>query len=153
MLRFRPAAADQPPGSDLLEAMIVELADFYGRIDRPGAPSAAPGEMAPPHGAFLVGELDGDPVACGGVKRLNACAAEIKRMYVAPAARSRGVARALLVALEDAARELGYERVRLDTGPRQPHARALYESAGYAPVENYNANPFATYWGEKTLTR
>ena len=63
----------------------------------------------------------------------------------------RGLARVLLGALEDAARGLGYSRVRLDTGPRQPHARALYESTGYRPVEPYNDNPFASYWGEKEL--
>ena len=66
-------------------------------------------------------------------------------------ARSRGLARVLLGALEDAARDLGYARVRLDTGPRQPHAKALYESTGYHAVEPYNDNPFASYWGEKEL--
>ena len=61
------------------------------------------------------------------------------------------MARALLAALEDAARDLGYARVRLDTGPRQPHARALYESAGYAEIPDYNDNPAASYWAEKRL--
>jgi GNAT superfamily N-acetyltransferase len=72
-------------------------------------------------------------------------------MYVAPGARGRGVARALLAALESAGRELGYAVARLDTGPAQPHARALYESAGYAEIENFNANPVATYFAEKAL--
>ncbi len=70
-------------------------------------------------------------MCCGGVKRLDGMACEIKRMFVAPEARGRGAARILLEALEDRARELGYVTARLDTGPRQPHARALYESAGY----------------------
>ena len=77
--------------------------------------------------------------------------AEIKRMYVRPAARSRGVARALLVALEDAAVSLGYAAARLDTGPKQQHGLALYRSAGYLDVEPYNDNPFACFWGEKWL--
>lgn len=72
-------------------------------------------------------------------------------MYVIPAARGRGVARALLRALEDAARDLGYEVARLDTGPRQPHAQRMYEAEGYRPVANFNANPVATYFGEKHL--
>ncbi len=72
-------------------------------------------------------------------------------MYVAPAGRSQGVARALLGALEDAARERGYARVRLDTGPRQPHARTLYLSAGYHEIPDYNQNPAASFWGEKDL--
>ena len=65
--------------------------------------------------------------------------------------RGRGVARALLAALEGAARERGYAVVRLDTGPKQQHAMALYASAGYVEIGNFNANPIATYWGEKRL--
>jgi GNAT superfamily N-acetyltransferase len=72
-------------------------------------------------------------------------------MYVQPAARSRGVAAALLEALEEAARTLGYKVVRLDTGPKQVHALRLYRTAGYAEVPPYNDNPFACFWGEKRL--
>lgn len=151
MLAFHPARADEPPGDALLAAMVDHLeATYAGRDRRPG-PGATPEEMAAPGGAFVVGWLDGEPVACGGVRRLEDGAAEIKRMYVAPAARSRGVARALLAALEDAARALGYARVRLDTGPLQPHARTLYDSAGYTEIADYNANPWAAFWGEKAL--
>ena len=77
--------------------------------------------------------------------------AEIKRMYVVPEARGRGLGRRLLEALEETARELGYARIRLDTGARQPHARAMYEAAGYHPIENYNGNAQASFWGEKVL--
>jgi GNAT superfamily N-acetyltransferase len=90
-------------------------------------------------------------VACGGVKRLDDATGEIKRMFVAPEARGRGVARALLAALEETARGLGYERVRLDTGAKQPHAQALYASAGYAAIPDYNRNAYASYWFEKEL--
>ena len=72
-------------------------------------------------------------------------------MYVVPGARRRGVARTLLRALEDAARERGYAFVRLDTGPLQRDAMALYADEGYTEIANFNANPFATYWGEKAL--
>jgi GNAT superfamily N-acetyltransferase len=150
-LTFRPARADEPPGHDLLEAMITELEPLYGRIDVPGAPTASPADLAPPGGAFLLGRRDGEAIACGGVKRLDARTCEIKRMYVAPAARGRGVARALLTALEDEARRLGYEVARLDTGPHQPHAERLYREAGYAEIANFNANPLASFWGEKRL--
>ena len=87
----------------------------------------------------------------GGVKRDEDGVAEIKRMYVVPEARAAGLGRRLLEALEDAARELGYARVRLDTGARQPHAQAMYERAGYHPIGNYNGNPQASFWGEKIL--
>jgi GNAT superfamily N-acetyltransferase len=70
---------------------------------------------------------------------------------VAPAARGGGIARRLLVALEDAAKELGYVRVRLDTGARQPDAVALFRCSGYEEIEAYNENAFAAHWFEKRL--
>jgi GNAT superfamily N-acetyltransferase len=152
VLSFKALPAGEPPASDLVAAMIAEMGALYGPIDGPETPTATPAELGPPHGAFLVGFDDrGEPVCAGGVKRIAGGVAEIKRMYVVPAARSRGVARALLTALEDTARELGYAIVRLDTGAHQPYARALYESAGYRSMGNYNANPLASYWGEKRL--
>jgi GNAT superfamily N-acetyltransferase len=153
MLSFRTLPADVPPASDLLAAMVAEMNAVYeGTIDGRDAPTATPAELGPPGGAFVVGFLDGKAVCAGGVKRLSEDVAEIKRMYVVPHARSRGLARMLLGALEDAARELGYTRVRLDTGARQPGARALYESAGYRRIDDYNANPWAAFWGEKALS-
>ncbi|MEA2322217.1 MAG: hypothetical protein QOD81_2067 [Solirubrobacteraceae bacterium] len=152
MPSFQTVGAGEPPASDLLAAMIDELhATYGGRIDAPGSPTATPAEMGPPHGTFLVGFEGGEPVCGGGVKRLGDGLAEIKRMYVVPHARSRGLARALLAALEAAARDLGYERVRLDTGARQPHARALYEAEGYRSIPDYNGNPCAAFWAEKRL--
>jgi GNAT superfamily N-acetyltransferase len=154
VLRFEPIPADRPPAADLIAAMVAEMTILYGPIDVPGMPSATPADFAAPHGTFLVGfDTDGAPVCAGGVKRLDDEAAEIKRMYVVPAARGRGVARVLLGALEDAARGIGYGTVRLDTGPLQAHAQRLYESAGYRAIGNFNANPVAAYWGEKRLTR
>ena len=151
-MRFEPVPADTPPASDLVAAMVAEMALVYGPIDVPGMPSATPADFAPPHGTFLVGfDDEGAPVCGGGIKRLDDEAAEIKRMYVVPSARGRGLARVLLAALEDAARDLGYTVVRLDTGPRQPHAPRLYEATGYRPIGNFNANPVASFWGEKRL--
>jgi GNAT superfamily N-acetyltransferase len=153
-IEIRTVPADQPPAGDLLAAMEEELRSVYGDValDDRVMPTATPTELGPPHGAFVVVYAAGRPVAGGGVKRLDEHVAEIKRMYVVPHARGQGHARRLLAALEDAARDLGYERVRLDTGPRQPHARALYASAGYAEIPDYNANPLADYWAEKSLT-
>ena len=102
-------------------------------------------------GAYLVG-FDADEVSPGeGSAVSSGDVAEIKRMFVRPASRSRGVARALLAALEDEARRLGYSAARLDTGPKQMHGLALYRSAGYVDVPAYNDNPFACFWGEKVL--
>jgi GNAT superfamily N-acetyltransferase len=137
--------------------MLAELEVLYGPLDLAGTPTATAGDMAPPHGAFLVvyekGPHGDRAVACGGLKHLDATTGEIKRMYVVPDARGRGIARRLLVALEDAAGAAGHRRVRLDTGVKQAHAHALYVSAGYAAIADYNGNRYASYWFEKTLTR
>jgi len=144
--------AAEPPASDLVEAMIADVAQHYGRIDVPGMPTARPEEFGPPGGVFLVGfDDEGRAVVGGGVKRLEPGVAEIKRMYVAPEVRGQGIARKLLAALEDAARELCYERVRLDTGPKLPAAEHLYRSSGYHEIPDYNGNFKASFWGEKTL--
>ena len=151
-VEFRDADPAAPPASELLAAMVAEMSELYGDLDGPNMPSAKPADFAPPRGTFLVGfDGDGAAVCGGGVKGLDDETAEIKRMYVVPAARRRGHARTLLEALEDAARDLGYAIVRLDTGPRQAHAQAMYEAAGYRAIGNFNANPVASYWGEKAL--
>jgi GNAT superfamily N-acetyltransferase len=144
--------AATPPASDLIEAMVDELVPLYGRIDGANAPRATPADFSPPGGVFLVGYSDGgEPLCGGGVKRLGEGVAEIKRMFVVPAARGQGLAGELLTALEAAARALGYARVRLDTGPEQPHAERLYRRSGYTEIPDYNGNPYASYFGEKTL--
>jgi GNAT superfamily N-acetyltransferase len=148
---FRPGRSDESPGRELL-GELIELFDAHypGRSARPGSVTT-PDEMSPPGGTFLVGYEDGRPVAIGGVRRLEDRVGEIKRMYVVPDARSRGAGRALLGALEDAARALGYERVRVDSGPKQRHSRVLFADAGYVAIERYNANHIADYFGEKAL--
>jgi GNAT superfamily N-acetyltransferase len=139
-------------GRRLLNAMTDEIDHLYR--DREGsilAISAHPGEMSPPDGAFLVISAGGEPIGCGGLKRLDADTCEIKRMYIAPAWRGRGLSRALLDALEGSARELGFAISRLDTGDRQPSARRLYLGAGYREIPDYNGNPLARFWFERAL--
>jgi GNAT superfamily N-acetyltransferase len=153
VLEFRPCPFDEEPAAGLVQGMRDEIARLYDGqdLDGPDMPKAGPAELSPPRGAFLVGWLDGEPVCCGGLKDLGDGACEVKKMFVAERARGRGVARALLEALEAEARRLGYVVARLDTGPRQPRARRMYERAGYAPIPNFNANPVATFFGEKRL--
>lgn len=150
-MEFRVADPGAPPASDLIAAMVEEMVPLYGRIDVPQAPSASAADFSPPGGVFLVGFEGGRAVCGGGVKRLDARAAEIKRMYVVPEARGRGVAGALLGALEDAARSLGYAVARLDTGAKQPWAERLFREAGYREIADFNGNPFASFFGEKAL--
>ena len=151
-LEFRAGRSDESPGRELLGELIAFFNEIYpGRAARPGSVTT-PDEMVPPHGAFLVGYQDGEPVAIGGLRPLDeAGVCEIKRMYVVPHARSRGTGRALLAALENAARAIGYERVRLDAGPAQTHSKVLFAATGYVEIAPYNANHIADYFAEKRL--
>jgi putative acetyltransferase len=91
-------------------------------------------QTAGDRGVFLLARVDGRPVGCGALRRIDATTGEIKRMYVAPAARGAGLGRRLLDELERHARGLGLRRLVLETGPRQPEALGLYRRAGFAPV-------------------
>ncbi len=147
----RVVPGTDPVALELVDAMVAELASLYGGRTADETPTATPTELSLPGGGFVLVEVDGAPVAGGGVKRLADDTGEIKRMYVVPGARGTGHARVLLGALEELARALGYTRVRLDTGPQQPAAQHLYETAGYTSIPNYNENAYASYWGEKAL--
>jgi GNAT superfamily N-acetyltransferase len=151
-LEFRAGRSDETPGRELLGELIAYFNEIYpGRAARPGSVTT-PDEMVAPHGAFLVGYEDGEPVAIGGLRPLEeAGVCEIKRMYVVPHARSRGTGRALLAALENAARAIGYERVRLDAGPEQRVSKLLFAATGYVEIAPYNANHIADYFAEKRL--
>ena len=153
MLEFRACPVDEEPAAALAQGMRDEIAALYDglELDSPQMPKAGPKELGAPGGTFIVGFEDDVPVCCGGFKPLPDGACEIKKMFVVTEARGRGVARALLVELEQRARELGYTVVRLDTGPRQRRAQRMYERAGYAAIANFNGNPVATFFGEKRL--
>ncbi|MDP9259891.1 MAG: GNAT family N-acetyltransferase [Actinomycetota bacterium] len=143
--------SDTPVSAELQRAYFADIASRYPGWSPDRIPSADPAEVAPPHGAWVVAYLDDQPVGCGGVKRLDGTSAELKRIYLAAGARGRGLGRRLLEQLEHHARELGYERLRLDTGDLQPEALGLFRSAGYEHISDYNGNTWATYWMEKRL--
>lgn len=94
-------------------------------------------EVAPGRGAFLVARLAEEPIGCGAIRRLDAERAEVKRMYVVPAARGRRVGAAILTALEAEARLLGVARLVLETGERQPESLALYRRAGFTEIPRF----------------
>lgn len=152
-LTFRTTDLGDPDAVGLVAAMVAEMRVLYEglELDDPSMPKAGPAELGPPDGAFVVGYEGDRPVCGGGVKRLPDGACEIKRMYVVPDRRGAGVARQLLDALERAAGALGYDVVRLDTGPLQPGAQHLYRSSGYREIPNFNGNPAATFFAEKRL--
>jgi GNAT superfamily N-acetyltransferase len=137
-LEIRQTGYTAEPARTLVKEVLADLAVRYGNPTGDDTP-VDPAQFDPPGGAFLVAWLDGAPAGCGGWRSLDGGdeIAEIKRMYVAPAARGRGVATALLRALEDSARRAGRKRMVLETGYRQPEAIALYGKAGYARIENF----------------
>lgn len=151
-LEIRRPPYDSAEAVALTEAVQAEYVVRYGGVDE--TPMAAL-EFAPPHGVFLVALLDGEPVGCGGFRTVADGVAEMKRMYVRPSARGRGVARLLLGALEQAATAAGCHQLILETGSKQPEALSLYESSGYTAVPafgTYRCEPGARHLGKVLLT-
>lgn len=107
--------------------------------------------FAPPHGVFVLSGPDDDPQACGAVHFLDADRGEIKRMWVAPAARGQGLAGALLAHLEGEIIAAGRRWALLDTNSSLTKAVGLYESRGYERVADYNGNADADVWFGKPL--
>ena len=128
---------DDPDVTRMVEAVQAEYVVMYGG---PDAAAVDPGEFVPPAGALYVGLLDGEAVAMAGWRRLSPGMAEIKRMYVDPRVRGRGLSRVMLEAIERGAAAAGVEELVLNTGPVQRTAIALYERSGYTP-----SAPFGHY--------
>jgi GNAT superfamily N-acetyltransferase len=126
---------EDPVAAALRADLLVDLTRRYGG-DGDATP-IAPGEFDAPTGAFLVAWYDGLPAGCAGWRSRGDGDAELKRMWVALGARGRGVAKALLAAVEDSARAAGRARVVLETGTAQPEAIGLYEAAGYTPIPGF----------------
>ena len=121
---------DDPAFAALARAQEDELRERYGGDSEPGVKPSAEDVLL----AVVIRDEDGVPAACGALRVLDDAAVELKRMYVAPAARGRGLARAVLARIEDEARRRGFAVSRLETGTWQPDAIALYESSGYHEI-------------------
>jgi DNA-binding MarR family transcriptional regulator len=135
-----------------LDAYAAELdATFEGGFDTGRSRPVDPAALTPPRGLLLVARLHAEPIACGALKLPPGEPAEIKRLWVAPAARRLGVARRVLAELEARARQAGAEVVRLDTNRALRAATTLYRSAGYIEVPAFNDEPYAHHWFEKRL--
>jgi GNAT superfamily N-acetyltransferase len=151
MIEIEVGRGDSAEARELVAAMEAWVREGFGPPTPDRTSTVTAEEMVPPRGAFVVLREDGRVVAGGGVRRLDDGVCEIKRMFVVPEARGRGHGRRLLEALEGAAADLGYRRVRLDTAQSMTTAMALYSSAGYEPIPDYNGNSYASFWGEKEL--
>ena len=108
-------------------------------------------DLLPPVGAFLVGSIDGEPVACGAVKTIERGVGSLKRMWVGNDVRGLGIGRRMLQALEAEAHALGLDTLRLETNRALAEAIRLYRTAGYREVSRFNDDPYAHHWFEKRL--
>jgi len=108
-------------------------------------------DMTPPAGLFLVATLHSETVGCGGLKFHDDAPAEVKRMWVSPAARGLGLGRRLLTELEAHAAASGVTALRLETNGTLAEAIGLYRSAGYREVAAFSDEPYAHHWFEKRL--
>jgi DNA-binding MarR family transcriptional regulator len=135
------------------------LHEYYGELDRRFGAGFDPSlslladldGMRPPDGTFVVATLAGEPVACGAIRWRGGEPPELKRMWVAPAARGLGVGRRLLADLETRAAGRGHPVVRLETNQALTEAIAMYRSAGYREVDPFNDELYAHHWFEKRL--
>lgn len=134
------------------EQYFAELAQrFEAGFDLALSISADSHELTRPAGLLLVARLRQEPVGCCALKLHGDAPAEIKRMWVAPRARSLGLGRRLLDELERHAREAGVTVLRLETNRTLTEAIVLYRRAGYREVAAFNDEPYAHHWFEKRL--
>jgi GNAT superfamily N-acetyltransferase len=136
-MRSGAESFDSPDAVALCTAQQAEMLELYeGEADI--GPTREASMFVEPHGVFLLIRDDDDrAIGCGGIARFDDTRGEVKRMYVVPEARGRGLGRRLLEELESEARRLGYASVVLETGDRQKEAVGLYESTGYERIPCY----------------
>lgn len=145
---LRALPYDHPVAHDLVEQVQEEYVQRYGGRD---AAAVEPAEFAPPSGIFLAAEVDDEPVGCGAWRLVSPGVVEIKRVYVVPLFRRRGLAQVIVAALEDGAARAGHRSVVLNTGQEQPEALALYAALGYRPIDGYGiyaCSPGAVFLGK-----
>ena len=136
----------------MVAALDAGFAELYPPEQRFG-PNLKTEHLEEGRGTFLVARDGARAVGCGGVRVLDSTTAEVKRMYVEPDHRGRGVGRAVLTELESAAARLGVQRLVLETGVHQKAAISLYRSAGFAPIDcwgEYASSPSSVCF-EKNL--
>jgi putative acetyltransferase len=132
-LQIRRSKLASPDAIRLIAALNAELSAAF---PEPGAThfSLSSAQVSSGEGAFLIAYLDDAAVGCGAVRRLDSATAELKRMFVSPPARGKGIGRALVKALEQEAHRLGATKVVLETGARLAPAIQLYEGMGYSRI-------------------
>lgn len=132
-VEVRPEPLASPASQELIEALNAELSARYPEQGANHFILDAQ-EVSDGNGIFLVAYVRSEPVGCGALRRIEPGTGELKRMYVRPEFRRRGVSKAVLEALEAHARALGLLRLVLETGQRQAEALVLYAKAGFKAI-------------------
>ena len=149
---FEVVDARSAEAIEAIRSYFTELdAQFAAGFNDWAALTEGAADFDPPAGAFYLVRIDGDVAGCGGVRTLEPGIGEIKRMWISPSHRGKGLARRLLAELESAIAAMGHHTVRLDTNATLTPAITMYESSGYRSIERYNDNPDAERWFEKQL--
>lgn len=149
--RERP---DSEGALSLIRQLDEDIYQRYPDMPRQAIHGLHPSDLADINFTFLIARVDGREAGCGALRNLESGVGEVKRMFVVPDHRRRGIGRRLLAALESRAVELGHEIVRLETGKGQPEAVHMYKSAGYREIPGfgeYAGNPFSLCF-EKSLS-
>lgn len=143
MTAVREASTEQDylVARGLIEEYATSLGFDLGFQDFRGELASFPGSYAPPGGCVLLGEVGGNVCGCVALRPLAQGVCEMKRLYVRPACRGRGVGRALAEAVISQARRRGYSTMRLDTLSSMAEANALYQSLGFREAAPYRYNP------------
>lgn len=144
---------DSADARRLIAALDAHLSSRYAP-DQMFGPNLKPEHLAPGQGEFVIARADGLAIGCGAIRRLAETTVELKRMYVEPELRGRGVAKEILGHLESAARVIGARRLVLETGIYQAEAIGLYRQAGYRPIDCWGeyANSLTSACFEKSST-
>jgi GNAT superfamily N-acetyltransferase len=158
VVEIRVEPYDGPVAQELIAAVQQEYVERYGG---PDDSPVDPLDFTPPRGCFVVAYAGAEAVATGALRpaedgsvgegAIGDGAMEIKRMYVRPDWRGRGLARVVLADLEQRARDFGAKRIVLETGERQPEAIRLYETSGYARIDGYGhyaCSPMSVSFGK-----
>jgi len=133
-LALVPDSYDSPVARELIDELQEEYVIRYGGRDET---PVDPTQFAQPAGTFVV-MYDGDvPVGCAGLRRRSDTEVEVKRMFVRKPFRGKGLSRWLLAHIEEVAREMGYQRIMMETGLEQPEAMKLYETSGYDEIPGF----------------
>ncbi|WP_115788972.1 GNAT family N-acetyltransferase [Arthrobacter silvisoli] len=134
-LNIRQVSWANPVGADLRAAQQSELDSRFGTSDHEPGPAPSEADTA----VFVVAyeKCSGQPLGCGGLRIVDDCTVEIKRLYVVPYARGSRVASSILASLEGLAHSRGFQVITAEAGSAQTDGRSFYESSGFAPIPNF----------------